>query len=38
VAATAQAFARLRGMPAEELARVTTENARRALHLPDRSP
>ncbi len=38
VAATAQALARLRGMPAEELARVTTENARNALHLPGRSP
>jgi TatD DNase family protein len=34
VALTAQALAGLRGLPPEELARVTTENARRALRLP----
>jgi len=34
VALTAQALAALRGLPADELARATTENARRALRLP----
>jgi TatD DNase family protein len=35
---TAQALARLRGVPAEEVERATTENARRALRLPAGSP
>jgi TatD DNase family protein len=34
VALTAAELARLRGVPADELARVTTSNARRALRLP----
>jgi len=38
VTATAQALAQVRGMPADELARATTENARRALRLPGGSP
>jgi TatD DNase family protein len=38
VALTAQALAGLRGMPADELARATTANARRALRLPGGSP
>jgi TatD DNase family protein len=36
VALTAQALAGLRGLPADELARVTTENARKILRLPAR--
>ena len=38
VAITAAALARLRGIPPEELARATAENARRALRLPFGSP
>jgi hypothetical protein len=38
VALTAAALASLRGLPPAELARVTTENARRALRLPAGSP
>jgi TatD DNase family protein len=38
VALTAAELARLRGLPADELAKATTENARRALRLPGRSP
>jgi TatD DNase family protein len=38
VTATAQALASLRGMPADELGRVTTENARSCLRLPVGSP
>jgi TatD DNase family protein len=38
VAETAAALATLRGLPADELARATTENARTALRLPGRSP
>src|SRR5439155_12036208 len=34
VALTAAELARLRGLPADELARATTENARRSLRLP----
>jgi TatD DNase family protein len=38
VALTAEALAGLRGMPADELARATTRNARNALRLPGGSP
>jgi TatD DNase family protein len=37
VALTAARLAELRGLPPAELARATSENARRALRLPDRS-
>src|SRR2546426_400246 len=38
VAPPAAELARLRGLPADELAKATTENARRALRLPGGSP
>jgi TatD DNase family protein len=38
VAETAAALAALRGLPVDELALATTENARNALRLPGRSP
>ena len=38
VALTAQALAGMRGLPADEIARATTQNARRALRLPGGSP
>jgi TatD DNase family protein len=38
VAHTAAALARLRGIPEDELALATTENARKTLRLPGRSP
>jgi TatD DNase family protein len=38
VALTAQALAGMRGLTADEIARATTQNARRALRLPGGSP